>query len=88
MRKAIKVYKGGLVKLPAGVRRDLQIEEGDELIVGVEGDKLVLVPKKAFDPVEALASELGASVNEDKLLEEGVKALKRVLGKALGKESR
>lgn len=56
------------MKLPASVRRDLQIEEGDELIMRVKGNQLVLVPKRAFDPVEALASELGAHLDEDELL--------------------
>jgi AbrB family looped-hinge helix DNA binding protein len=66
----IKLYKGGVLKLPAEVRRELGLKEEDELLVTVEGGAVKLLPVDLVDPVEAYSSELGG-VDEDRVLEEG-----------------
>ena len=81
MYKVIKVYKGGVIKLPANIREELRFGEGDELVTKVDGGRLILVPRKSFDPVEAHASMLGTKVDEDELFEEGIKESRRMLTK-------
>jgi AbrB family looped-hinge helix DNA binding protein len=73
----VKLYKGGVLKLPAEVRRVLGLREGDELLVTVEGGALKLLPVDLVDPVEACSSELG-SVDEDRVLEEGFRDARRL----------
>ena len=48
-----KVTRHGQVTLPASVRRELGIEEGDLVEVVVEDDKAVLLPKKLIDKSQA-----------------------------------
>ncbi|AJB41983.1 hypothetical protein TCARB_0933 [Thermofilum adornatum 1505] len=66
----LKLYKGGVLKLPAAIRRELGLREGDELLVTIEGGAIKLVPLGMVDPVEVYSSELGG-VDEDRVLEEG-----------------
>jgi AbrB family looped-hinge helix DNA binding protein len=71
----VRLRKGGVLKLPAEVRRALGLKEGDELLVTVEGGAVKLLP--VVDPVEACSSELG-SVDEDEVLEEGFRDARRL----------
>ena len=48
-----KVTRHGQVTLPASVRRELGIEEGDLVEVTVEDDRAVLLPKKVIDKSQA-----------------------------------
>ena len=66
----VKLYRGGVLKLPAEVVRELGLREGDELLVTVEGGAIKLVPLGLVDPVEVYSSELGG-VDEDRVLGEG-----------------
>jgi AbrB family looped-hinge helix DNA binding protein len=73
----VKLYKGGVLKLPAEVRRELGLKEEDELLVTVEGGAVKLLPVDLVDPVEAYSSELGG-VDEDRVLEEGFRDARRL----------
>jgi bifunctional DNA-binding transcriptional regulator/antitoxin component of YhaV-PrlF toxin-antitoxin module len=33
----LKLYKGGVLKLPVAIRRELGLREGDEFLVTIEG---------------------------------------------------
>ena len=48
-----RVTRNGQVTLPAAVRRELRIEEGDYVEVTVEDDVIVLAPKKLIDKSQA-----------------------------------
>ena len=48
-----KVTRHGQVTLPASVRKQLGIEEGDLIEVIVEDDRAVLIPKKLIDKSQA-----------------------------------
>jgi len=72
----VKLYKGGVLKLPARVRRELNLKEGDELVVIVEGGALKLLPVGSVDPVDVYSSELGG-VDEERVLEEGLRDARR-----------
>ena len=48
-----KVTRNGQVTLPAAVRRNLHIEEGDYIEVTVQGTSVVLTPKKLIDKSQA-----------------------------------
>jgi len=74
---AVKVYKGGVVKLPAAVRREAGIEEGDVLLVSVKDGRVILTPKKAVDPLNRFSSELGG-IDEDEVFEQGLRAARAV----------
>jgi AbrB family looped-hinge helix DNA binding protein len=73
----VKLRKGGVLRLPAEVRRVLGLREGDELLVTVEGGAVKLLPAGLVDPVEAYSSEPG-SVDEDRVLEEGFREARRL----------
>jgi AbrB family looped-hinge helix DNA binding protein len=45
---AVVVGPKGRVVIPAGIRRDLRIEEGAELVALIEGEAVVLVPRSAI----------------------------------------
>ena len=78
MPKRVKLYRGGILKLPADIRRRANLKEGDELIVFFDEGKIVLVPRGLLDPVEEYSSILG-DVEEDKVFENGLKDLRRKL---------
>ena len=48
-----KVTRHGQITLPASVRRELGIEEGDLLEIEVLDERAVLVPKKLVDKSQA-----------------------------------
>jgi len=48
-----KVTRHGQVTLPASVRKELGIEEGDIVEVTMEDDRAVLLPKKLIDKSQA-----------------------------------
>ncbi len=48
-----RVTRNGQVTLPAHLRRAVNIEEGDYIEVTVQGDGLLLVPKKLIDKSQA-----------------------------------
>jgi len=68
----VKVYKGGVVKLPASVRHEAGIQEGDVLLVTVKDGRIILTPRKAVDLINIFSSELG-EVDEDEVFEQGLK---------------
>lgn len=78
MYRKVKLYRGGILKLPAEIRKSLGLKEGDELFLKVEGYTISLVPREALDPIEEYSSTLG-EVDEDSLFEEGVRAFRRLL---------
>lgn len=45
---AVMVGRKGRVVIPAGIRRELGIEEGSELVALIEGEAVVLVPRSAI----------------------------------------
>ena len=49
MIRLSKVTRHGQVTLPAAVRKELNIEEGDLVEIQVVDDRAVLVPKKLVD---------------------------------------
>ena len=48
-----KVTRHGQITLPASVRKQLGIEEGDLVEIDVEDEKAVLMPKKLVDKSKA-----------------------------------
>ena len=48
-----KVTRHGQITLPASVRKQLGIEEGDLVEIDVEDEKAVLIPKKLVDKSQA-----------------------------------
>jgi AbrB family looped-hinge helix DNA binding protein len=48
-----KVTRHGQITLPASVRRELGIEEGDLIEISIEDEKAVLMPKKLIDKSQA-----------------------------------
>jgi len=48
-----KVTRHGQITLPASIRRELGIEEGDLIEISVEDEKAVLMPKKLIDKSQA-----------------------------------
>jgi AbrB family looped-hinge helix DNA binding protein len=48
-----KVTRHGQITLPASVRKQLGIEEGDLVEIDVEDEKAVLMPKKLVDKSQA-----------------------------------
>ncbi|MGC9103602.1 MAG: AbrB/MazE/SpoVT family DNA-binding domain-containing protein [Candidatus Methanodesulfokora sp.] len=72
MHEMIKVRRGGVIKLPARIRHEIGLKEGDMLLVNIQEGRIVLTPQELVDPIEKFSSELGA-VNEDEIFERGIK---------------
>ncbi|MEM0024238.1 MAG: AbrB/MazE/SpoVT family DNA-binding domain-containing protein [Thermofilaceae archaeon] len=68
MVKVVKVYRGGVIKLPAEARRALGLIEGKLLLLTVEGGRIILEPFEEADPVEKYSSNLPPGVDEDEIL--------------------
>jgi len=45
--------RNGQITLPAAIRREANVEEGDILTVHLEADRIVLIPKKLIDKSQA-----------------------------------
>jgi AbrB family looped-hinge helix DNA binding protein len=45
--------RNGQVTLPAAIRREANVEEGDILAVHLEDNRIVLIPKKLIDKSQA-----------------------------------
>lgn len=66
----VAVGPKGRVVIPAGIRRELGIEEGSELVALVEGEAVVLVPRSA---IKSRLRSIFAATEEsmrDELIEE------------------
>lgn len=48
-----KVTRNGQITLPASVRREANVGEGDLLAVRLEGEHIILTPKKLIDKSQA-----------------------------------
>jgi AbrB family looped-hinge helix DNA binding protein len=48
-----KVTRNGQITLPAAIRREANVEEGDLLAVHLEEDRIVLIPQKLIDKSQA-----------------------------------
>ena len=73
--KAVKVLPKGQITLPKEIRKDLNIKEGDTLVVEkADGDIILRKGKTIFDYAGTLPN-LGMSIEEmrEKAIEEAVK---------------
>jgi AbrB family looped-hinge helix DNA binding protein len=48
-----KITRNGQITLPAAIRREANVEEGDLLAVHLEEDRIVLIPQKLIDKSQA-----------------------------------
>jgi len=56
------------VVIPAGIRRELGITEGSELVAMVEGEAVVLVPRSAVKTrLRSIFAEIGTSLSDELL---------------------
>jgi AbrB family looped-hinge helix DNA binding protein len=63
---AVSVGPKGRVVIPAGVRRQLGIVEGSELVVLVEGEAVVLVPRSAIKSrLRSIFADVGSSMGQE-----------------------
>ena len=48
-----KITRNGQITLPAAIRREAKVKEGDLLAVRFEQDRIVLIPQKLIDKSQA-----------------------------------
>jgi len=66
----VSVGPKGRVVIPAGIRRELGIEEGSELVALVEGEAVVLVPRSAVKSrLRSIFAGVGVSMREELIAE-------------------
>ena len=53
MATLVKVTRNGQITIPAAIRQELEIQEGDHVEVSVVDDTVVLTPKQLVDKSEA-----------------------------------
>ena len=71
----VSVGPKGRVVIPAGIRRELGIEEGTELVALVEGEAVVLVPRSAIKSrLRSIFASVGASMRDELLAERRAEA--------------
>ena len=69
----------GRVVIPAGIRRELKIEEGSELVALVEGEAVVLVPRAAIrSRLRSMFADVGTSMSQELLSERRAEAEREV----------
>jgi AbrB family looped-hinge helix DNA binding protein len=66
----VAVGPKGRIVIPAGIRRELGIEEGSELVVLVEGEAVVLVPRSAIKSrLRSIFAGVEASLRDELITE-------------------
>lgn len=71
----VSVGPKGRVVIPAGIRRELGIEEGSELVALVEGEAVVLVPRSAIKTrLRSLFAAARESVRDELIAERRAEA--------------
>lgn len=64
--QSIKVRHKGQVTLPANLRKELDIDEGDDLLIQRRGQELVIVlPENVVDPTAGALAEYAYARNPD-----------------------
>jgi len=53
MATLVKVTRNGQITIPAAIRQELEIQEGDRVEVSVVDDTVVLTPKQLVDKSQA-----------------------------------
>ena len=53
MATLVKVTRNGQITIPAAIRQELEIQEGDHVEVSVVDDTVVLTPKQLVDKSQA-----------------------------------
>lgn len=62
----VSVGPKGRVVIPAGIRRELGIDEGSELVALVDGPAVVLVPRSAIKTrLRSLFADVQASMSDE-----------------------
>jgi len=65
----------GRVVIPAGIRRQLRLVEGSELVALVEGDAVVLVPRSAIKArLRSLFADTATSMRDELIAERRAEA--------------
>lgn len=71
----VSVGPKGRVVIPAGIRRELGLEEGSELVALVEGEAVVLVPRSAIRTrLRSLFATVGESMRDELIIERRAEA--------------
>ena len=71
----VSVGPKGRVVIPAGIRRELGIEEGSELVALVEGEAVVLVPRSAIKTrLRSIFAATGESMRDELIAERRAEA--------------
>ncbi|MCV0402657.1 MAG: AbrB/MazE/SpoVT family DNA-binding domain-containing protein [Chloroflexi bacterium] len=71
----VAVGPKGRVVIPAGIRRELGIEEGSELVALVEGEAVVLVPRSAIRTrLRSMFAETTSSMRDELIAERRAEA--------------
>lgn len=71
----VSVGPKGRVVIPAGIRRELGIEEGSELVALVEGQAVVLVPRSAIKSrLRSIFAGVGESLRDELIAERRAEA--------------
>ncbi len=74
----VSVGRKGRVVIPAGIRRELQIEVGTELVALVEGEAIVLVPRAAIKSrLRSMFADIGVSMRQELIDERRAEAVRK-----------
>lgn len=72
---AVVVGPKGRVVIPAGIRHELGIREGSELVALVEGQAVVLVPRSAVKGrLRSMFADIGVSLRDELIAERRAQA--------------
>jgi AbrB family looped-hinge helix DNA binding protein len=73
----VSVGPKGRVVIPAGIRRELGIEEGSELVALIEGDAIVLVPRLAIKSrLRSIFADVRVSMRQELIAERRAEAVR------------
>lgn len=77
----VSVGPKGRVVIPAGIRRELGIGEGSELVALVEGQAVVLVPRSAIKSrLRSIFADVDASMRDELIAERRAEAARDSVG--------
>ena len=76
----VSVGPKGRVVIPAGIRRELGIQEGSELVALVEGAAVVLVPRAAIKArLRSMFAEVPGSMRDELIAERRAAAVEETV---------
>ncbi|MCW5977311.1 MAG: AbrB/MazE/SpoVT family DNA-binding domain-containing protein [Bryobacteraceae bacterium] len=78
MRRVVTLDKAGRIVLPKPVRDELRLRPGDSLDLSLEGEKVMLLPRRSLSPLRKKQGVWVFSTGKPMIADETAETLRRI----------